>query len=1083
MRRRRVGAVVVALGTVAALVAGPPAVGAEAVAPAAAPAEKFMVTLITGDRVTVAGPGVTVEPGPGRAGIRFSSRLVDGHRHVVPLDAMPLLRQGRLDGRLFDLTTLKEFGYTGDNDLPLLLAYPKRGQRKGPAGVRAAVGATARVGRDLAGSGLLAARASRSERGSLWTSLTRGTPAARTLSPDVDRIFLDGKRTPSLDVSVPQIGAPAAWQQGLDGTGVTVAVVDTGIDTTHPDFAGKIVASANFTELPGIDDRLGHGTHVASIIAGSGAKSGGRYQGVAPGAKLAIAKACERSCFESELLPAMEWAAQQAPVVNVSIGGTDYPGIDPLEQAVEDLTAAYGTLFVVSAGNFGFGRPETVYSPASAPAALAVGSVDDRDQLAVSSGRGPGVDDGAIKPDLTAPGVNIVAARAANGEQGGPAADGYVAMSGTSMAAPHVAGAAAILTQQHPGWSPSRRKAALMGAAQPTTGLDVFAQGAGRVDVARAVRQPVTVDEGSVNFGRQEWPHSDDIPISRTLTYRNGGSAPIVLDLTTESATSTFSVTPASLTVPAGGAATATVVADTSGDGTDGFQQGRVVATGAGNIRLGTPMAVNRDVERYDVTFRHINRAGAPDPDGHWGFLVPLDRQSNSIQVSDGADETVSLPRGSYGFHTEFYDTDATSALVHPKLVVDRKMTVTLDARTALPVTVTAPRADARQAATFVTAMWTPVVGGLAGATSFSYVPDDLRSARVGSGGSADEFTTLVNSVFARWKNDDEGFRDSPFTYETAYSTKGDFPTGFRKQIRAGELATVKARYAREADEVTGAKSHRPEIGGWSGGAEALPFTLPFERTEYVGGDSTVGWRGEFQQQRGYEILHRTVGPRQILVPGTVYPQSWNTPVFAPSVATDDVTGTVIRTGDTVGVGFPLFADGSGRWGATLTPDTHRTALYAGDTLIGDSGDDFPAFEVPAGRTAYRLEASATRSAPFRLSTSVSGVWTFASTSGDRVLPLSSIRFSPGAGARTGSFAIPVTVDRAPGSAAASNRTLTAEFSTDDGRTWQTATVSRDRGTVRVTNPSSGFVSLRATATDTAGNTAAVTVIRAYEVA
>ena len=97
----------------------------------------------------------------------------------------------------------------------------------------------------------------------------------------------------------------------------------------------------------------------------------------------------------------------------MSLGGGDTPSIDPLEQAVDDLTAAHGTLFVIAAGNAG--GTATVGSPGSADSALTVGAVDDEDQLADFSSRGPRVGDDAIKPDITAPGVDIVAAGAANG--------------------------------------------------------------------------------------------------------------------------------------------------------------------------------------------------------------------------------------------------------------------------------------------------------------------------------------------------------------------------------------------------------------------------------------------------------------------------------------------------------------------------------------------------------------------------------------------------------------------------------------------------------------------------------------------
>ncbi|BCJ50118.1 hypothetical protein Asp14428_15930 [Actinoplanes sp. NBRC 14428] len=545
LRLRRLSAALLTLGTTVALGAVAPAAVRAAPAPlAGAPAGRATtVTLITGDQVTFTAGSTSVQRGPGRAGVRFVGRTAGTHRYVIPLDALPLVQAGRVDARLFDLTALERFGYTRDADLPLLVAYPRTGRSKGPASFRSAIGARARVIRDLPGAGALAVRAARPDRARLWTSMITGTPAAPALRPGIERISLDGKRELTLDVSVPQIGAPAAWARGLDGTGVTVAVLDSGIDATHADFAGRIVAQENFTAAPSTDDVYGHGTHVASIVAGSGAKSGGRYRGVAPGAKLAIGKICEaRWCEESAILAGMEWAARTAPVVNMSFGSDDLPGVDPVEQAVEDLTAEHGTLFVVAAGNSGALGGHTVGSPGTADSALTVGAVDDQDAIANFSSRGPRAGDEAIKPDITAPGVDIVAAAAANGTLGTPADEGYVTINGTSMAAPHVAGAAAIALQQHPDWSPRLLKGLLMGAARPTEGASVFEQGAGRVDVARLMHQAVSADEGSLSFGLRPWPHDDDAPIARGLTYRNGGTADVTLRLALDADADTFSV-------------------------------------------------------------------------------------------------------------------------------------------------------------------------------------------------------------------------------------------------------------------------------------------------------------------------------------------------------------------------------------------------------------------------------------------------------------------------------------------------------------------------------------------------------------
>lgn len=190
----------------------------------------------------------------------------------------------------------------------------------------------------------------------------------------------------------------------------------------------------------------------------------------------------------------MEWAATEAgaDIVNMSLGGEDGPGTDPVEEAVNQLTEPTGTLFVVPAGNNGSGRG-TVNSPGTADAALTVGAVDRDDRLASFSSRGPRQDDDAIKPDITAPRVSIVAARAEGTSMGRPEGDDYTAASGTSMGTPHVAGAAALLTQRyelrHVSLSPGGLKAALMSTAEPADGAgvhDSLSSGCADVDGVQA---------------------------------------------------------------------------------------------------------------------------------------------------------------------------------------------------------------------------------------------------------------------------------------------------------------------------------------------------------------------------------------------------------------------------------------------------------------------------------------------------------------------------------------------------------------------------------------------------------------------
>jgi hypothetical protein len=141
---------------------------------------------------------------------------------------------------------------------------------------------------------------------------------------------------------------------------------------------------------------------------------------------------------------------KHAHIVNLSLGSPDGPGTDPIEDAVNRLSADYGALFVIAAGNNGRSRDGTgtLDSPGSAEAALAVGAVDRDDGLAAFSSRGPRIGDFGVKPEITAPGVGIVAARAALERPaiGEPVGTAYQRLSGTSMATPHVAGASGPAT-------------------------------------------------------------------------------------------------------------------------------------------------------------------------------------------------------------------------------------------------------------------------------------------------------------------------------------------------------------------------------------------------------------------------------------------------------------------------------------------------------------------------------------------------------------------------------------------------------------------------------------------------------------
>jgi len=307
----------------------------------------------------------------------------------------------------------------------------------------------------------------------------------------VEHIWPDLPVHTCLDVSVPRIQAPRVWGVGLRGEGIKVGIVDTGIDPNHGDFEGRVAAMTSFAGGDGKDDN-GHGTHVASIAAGSGAVSGGKYRGVAPAASLYVAKVLDArgSGSMSDVMAGIEWAVNQGvQVINLSLG-SDGPcdGTDALSTLCDQAVQQRGVVVCVAAGNAGPGD-STVGSPGCARWVITVGAVDDADKVTNFSSRGP-TSDGRVKPDIVFPGAGIVAAQASGTQAGPVAAPGYVSLSGTSMATPHTTGSVALLLQARAGLTPNQVKWGLLSTAVDL-GVTPNAQGSGRGDVW-AAHQKIT---------------------------------------------------------------------------------------------------------------------------------------------------------------------------------------------------------------------------------------------------------------------------------------------------------------------------------------------------------------------------------------------------------------------------------------------------------------------------------------------------------------------------------------------------------------------------------------------------------------
>src|SRR5215207_5353030 len=381
----------------------------------------------------------------------------------------------------------------------------------------------------------------------------------------------------SVTTGADQIRSDGVSATKLDGTGIGIAILDSGIDTEHRSFLDRsdivrVVYSEDFTGEGRTDDPYGHGTHVASLAAGNGRVSNADYVGIAPNANLINLRVLNSEGMGTTgfVLRALDWvasnrAAYNIRVVNMSLGmpAIDSYRNDPLCRAVRRLVDA-GVVVFAAAGNNGkdsdgnklYGH---IHSPGNEPSVITVGATntlgtDDRsdDTVATFSSRGPTRsfttdDDGVrhydnlVKPDLVAPGNKLIEAEAAGNYlvTQTPSMDAGVSgaenrkmmyLSGTSMATPVAAGTAALMLQANPSLTPNLVKALLMYTAQPLAGFNMLEQGAGQLNVAGAVQLAqsvrtdlsVTTSVGSPLLTSEIPPASATTIANHTFTWSRG---------------------------------------------------------------------------------------------------------------------------------------------------------------------------------------------------------------------------------------------------------------------------------------------------------------------------------------------------------------------------------------------------------------------------------------------------------------------------------------------------------------------------------------------------------------------------------
>ena len=320
----------------------------------------------------------------------------------------------------------------------------------------------------------------------------------------VKKIWYDREVRTVLDVASPAVRSAPLWEYDITGKGIVVAVLDTGI-YEHPDLSGRIVGFKDFIKQKTTPyDDNGHGTHVAGDIGSNGSQSSFLYRGPAPEASLVGIKVLDKmgSGLLSTVIEGIQWGIDNKEtlgirILNISLGSTATESYadDPACQAVDKAWSS-GIVVCVAAGNEG-PQSSTISSPGISPHVITVGAVDDKntvalndDQVAEFSSRGPTID-GLIKPDLLAPGVNIISLRSPGSKidkqtKESRIADWYLALSGTSMATPVCSGVVAQMLQSDGSLTPDQVKKRLIETAKTLACLDPNTQGAGIIDATKA---------------------------------------------------------------------------------------------------------------------------------------------------------------------------------------------------------------------------------------------------------------------------------------------------------------------------------------------------------------------------------------------------------------------------------------------------------------------------------------------------------------------------------------------------------------------------------------------------------------------
>ncbi|MFE7402498.1 S8 family serine peptidase [Streptomyces sp. NPDC057557] len=1077
--------------------------------------KQVTVTLVTGDKVMV----TTDTSGHSSAAVLpredGTQPIVQTYQrgkdlYVYPEGASQAIAEGKVDEQLFNVTGLIRQGYddTHTDTLPLIATYRNsvnvaesapaapRGSERGLS-LPAVDGVALKAGKDTAAA--------------FWQDITNTRSRSGST---LKKLWLDGKVEATLDRSTKQVHAPEAWAAGYDGKGTKVAVLDTGADAEHPDLVNRIAGAKNFTDSKTTDDRQGHGTHTASTVGGSGAASDGRKKGVAPGSSLLIGKVLNDagSGLDSWIIAGMQWAVdQKADVVSMSLGNPRIGDCaDPMAQATQELSKSKQTLFVVAAGNSGPGV-ETVSSPGCVPGVLTVGAVDRDDTTAQFSSRGPVAVTHTLKPEIAAPGVDISAAAA-----GGRGVYAYRTMSGTSMATPHVAGAAAVVRQAHPDWTAQQIKAALVSSAR-TSGKVAGADqtGGGVLDVFGAVNQKA-LSAPAVQAGSYNWPQdaSDRTTVQVPFTNTSDSDLTLHLKLSGVHGNDGSDVTSGiikpqenKVTVPAGATAQVPLRIDPTArlqPAQYGAVTGRILATG-GDVHVSVPVTLYVQPETVTLRVKVVDRNGKPATGSSSLDVASIDSDEGERRTNAGAPEqTYRVRPGDYALSSFVATSDASntpesvSYLANPQLRITKDTTVVLDARKAHQLSLHTDRPSTLQGTTLNYARtwddtWQLSGTLTAGSAVQKFYADIDGRARTG---------TFEFRPTWRATGSEDG---SSYVYNLSFPTEGPLRSDQAYKPNDSRLAQVTETWhamGKEADYID-ALFLRPS------GSSSTQIPVSLYQTVHVPGTRTAYYTtGDDAWSHGamtsFPFAAFMSDRDRTYKAGQRSAEEWYGGPLRPGAARDADGNLMLaaeRQGNLFGIQNALWVDGSGdhwTYGGSFG-DIGKMSLKRNGEEIGRLAYPYGVFEVPDEDSAYELtqhlEKIYTGDRNWLRSTAADTTWSFRSHREPDVysrglpllhpaydLPVDGMNTLP---ARSG-IKVGLSVEGHAGYTPGAITAASLSYSYDGGTTWTQAPTEQQDGkwtaVLDHTGASGKQVMTKATFTDANGNAVTQTVTRAYDV-